>query len=93
MASLQDKAIRFGSIVTLVHHSDLRKMVISDGYVDTTLHLMKPRKTSSQSQVRGLFVILPQMTNEVKVPLRSFACPSFGTAFATVMPDSFRKRI
>lgn len=67
MAGLQDKAIKFGSIVTLMQESSKRKMVISDGFVDTTLHLMKPRKTSSQSLIRGLFIILPQMTNEVKV--------------------------
>jgi hypothetical protein len=67
MAGPQDKAIKFGSVVTLLQEASKRKMVISDGFVDTTLHFMKPRKTSSQSLIRGLFIILPPMTNEVKV--------------------------
>jgi hypothetical protein len=67
MAALQDKAIRYGSLVTVSHEADQKRMIISDGFVDTSLHLMKPRKTSSQSLVRGLFVILPPLTNELKV--------------------------
>lgn len=71
MKHFNEKAIRYGSVVSIRHEGLFKGRLLSDGFVDNSVYFTQPNRFPNQSAPRGLFLILPSMSNDVKVPLRS----------------------
>ena len=75
MRPSNEKAIKYGSVVTIDRHSERPGILLSDGFVNTDVYFTKPRRVPNQSLIRGLFIIFPAFANDVKVNIRTFLTP------------------
>ena len=62
-----EKAIKYGSVITIQHVSERSGILLSDGYVDMNIYFSKPKRVPNQCLQRGLFIVFPPFTNETKV--------------------------
>ena len=72
MKTVNDKAIKYGSVITIDHQSDKSGILLCDGFVDTSIYFSKPKRNPNMSLARGLFIILPAFGNDVKVIITTY---------------------